>query len=174
MGGGQRSAARYTATVSPLGVHPSFGTAAPTFALRDADGVEHRLADAAGKWLVLYFYPKDDTPGCTIEACEFRDAEAAILAAGAIVWGVSPDDQQSKAAFREKFSLNFPLLSDPDHAVAEAFGVWGEKQMLGKTYEGVHRRTFLIAPDGTIARVWEKVDPTGHAAEVLAEITARS
>ena len=159
--------------MSRLGDYPAFGSTAPDFALRDADGVTHRRTDAAGRWLVLYFYPKDDTPGCTIEACEFRDAEAELIAAGAIVWGVSPDDAASKSAFRDKFALNFPLLADPDHAVADAYGVWGEKAALGKVYEGVHRTTFLIAPDGSIARIWEKVTPTGHAAEVLAEIAAR-
>ena len=101
------------------------------------------------------------------------DAEAELQAGGAIVWGVSPDDAASKSAFRDKFALNFPLLADPDHAVADAYGVWGEKAALGKVYEGVHRTTFLIAPDGSIARIWEKVTPTGHAAEVLAEIAAR-
>ncbi|MFM8279260.1 MAG: thioredoxin-dependent thiol peroxidase [Candidatus Limnocylindrus sp.] len=160
--------------MSELGDHPSVGTPAPDFTLRDADGIERKRADAAGSWLVLYFYPKDDTPGCTIEACEFRDADADLQRAGAVVWGVSPDGQESKAAFREKFSLNFPILSDPDHVVAEAYGAWGEREMLGKTVQTVHRITLLIAPDGTVARVWPKVTPTGHAAEVLAEITARS
>jgi len=112
--------------------------------MRDAAGNEHSTLAARGKWLVLYFYPKDDTPGCTIEACEFRDSETALQAAGAIVWGVSPDDQSSKAAFRDKFSLNFPILSDLDHQVAEAYGVWGEKQMMGKSFMGTHRVTFLI------------------------------
>jgi len=120
--------------------------------------------------LVIYFYPKDDTPGCTIEACEFRDSESALQAAGAVVWGVSPDDQSSKAAFRDKFSLNFPILSDLDHQVAETYGVWGEKQMMGKSFMSTHRVTFLINPEGRVARVWESVTPTGHAAEVLAEI----
>jgi peroxiredoxin Q/BCP len=159
--------------MSPLGVHPQPGSAAPSFSLRDADGVVRSLAEAAGRWLVLYFYPKDDTPGCTVEACEFRDAEGSLQGAGAIVWGVSPDDQSSKAAFRDKFALNFPILSDVDHAVAEAYGTWGEKQMMGKSYMGTHRVTFLVDPEGRIARVWERVTPAGHAAEVLAEIAAR-
>ena len=159
--------------MSPLGVHPQPGSAAPSFSLRDADGVVRSLAKAAGRWLVLYFYPKDDTPGCTVEACEFRDAEASLQGAGAIVWGVSPDDQPSKAAFRDKFALNFPILSDVDHAVAEAYGTWGEKQMMGTSYMGTHRVTFLVDPEGRIARVWERVTPAGHAAEVLAEIAAR-
>lgn len=159
--------------MSPLDARPVAGDAAPHFALRDADGVERSLTAAAGSWLVLYFYPKDDTPGCTIEACEFRDSETALQEAGAIVWGVSPDDQSSKAAFRDKFSLNFPILSDLDHQVAEAYGVWGEKQMMGKSFMSTHRVTFLINPAGQVAKVWESVTPTGHAAEVLAEITSQ-
>jgi peroxiredoxin Q/BCP len=133
--------------------------------MRDAAGSEHSTLAARGKWLVLYFYPKDDTPGCTIEACEFRDSETALQEAGAIVWGVSPDDQSSKAAFRDKFSLNFPILSDLDHQ--------GEKQMMGKSFMSTHRVTFLINPAGQVAKVWESVTPTGHAAEVLAEITSQ-
>ncbi len=152
---------------------PDVGDVAPPFALRDADGVERALSAAAGSWLVLYFYPKDDTPGCTIEACEFRDAERALQEAGAIVWGVSPDDEASKAAFRDKFALNFPILADVDHRVAEAYGVWGERTVGDRTFTGTHRVTFLIDPQGRVARVWGSVTPTGHAAEVLAEINAR-
>lgn len=159
--------------MSPFGTFPSAGSEAPAFTLRDAAGAEHGTAAARGSWLVVYFYPKDDTPGCTIEACEFRDAEAALQRAGAIVWGVSPDDQASKSAFRDKFSLNFPILSDLDHQVAEAYGVWGERQMAGKSYMSTHRVTFLIDPNGRVAKVWESVTPTGHAAEVLAEIAAQ-
>ena len=158
--------------MSPLDARPVAGDVAPHFALRDADGVERTLDAAAGSWLVLYFYPKDDTPGCTIEACEFRDAERALHAVGAIVWGVSPDDQASKAAFRDKFSLNFPILADLDHRVAEAYGVWGERTVGDRTFTGTHRVTFLVDPRGRIARVWGSVTPTGHAAEVLAEIEA--
>jgi peroxiredoxin Q/BCP len=141
--------------------------------MRDAAGNEHSTLAARGKWLVIYFYPKDDTPGCTIEACEFRDAESALQQAGALVWGVSPDDQSSKAAFRDKFALNFSILSDLDHQVAEAYGVWGEKQMMGKSFMSTHRVTFLINPEGRVAKVWESVTPTGHAAEVLAEIISQ-
>ena len=159
--------------MSPFKAFPSVGSEAPAFTLRDPAGNEHSTAAARGKWLVIYFYPKDDTPGCTIEACEFRDAESALQRAGALVWGVSPDDQASKAAFRDKFSLNFPILSDLDHQVAEAYGVWGEKQMMGKSFMSTHRVTFLVNPAGQIARVWESVTPTGHAAEVLAEITSQ-
>ena len=159
--------------MSPLDARPDDGDVAPPFSLRDAGGVERSLSAAAGRWLVLYFYPKDDTPGCTIEACEFRDAESALQQAGALVWGVSPDDQSSKAAFRDKFSLNFPILSDLDHQDAEAYGVWGEKEMMGKSFMSTHRVTFLINPAGQVAKVWESVTPTGHAAEVLAEISSQ-
>jgi peroxiredoxin Q/BCP len=119
---------------------------------------------------VLYFYPKDDTPGCTVEACEFRDANAILAQRGAVVWGVSPQGATSKAAFRAKFDLNFALLTDEDHAVAEAYGSWVEKENYGRTYMGTARRTFLIDPQGRIARTWEKVRPEGHAAEVLAAL----
>lgn len=159
--------------MSPLDARPEVGDAAPDFALRDADGVEHALSEATGRWLCLYFYPKDDTPGCTIEACEFRDAERAIQQAGALVWGVSPDDQVSKVAFRDKFQLNFPILADTEHRVADVYGVWGERTVGDRTFTGTHRVTFLINPQGRIARVWGSVTPTGHAAEVLAEIEAQ-
>ena len=159
--------------MSPLDARPVAGDAAPQFALRDADGVERALRDAEGRWLVLYFYPKDDTPGCTIEACEFRDAERALHQAGAIVWGVSPDDEASKAAFRDKFQLNFPILADVGHHVAESYGVWGERTVGDRTFTGTHRVTFLINPQGRVARVWGSVTPTGHAEEVLAEIEAQ-
>jgi len=159
--------------MSPLDSRPVAGDVAPPFALRDADGVERALSAAAGSWLVLYFYPKDDTPGCTIEACEFRDAERELQEAGAIVWGVSPDGEASKAAFRDKFQLNFPILADVDHRVAEAYGVWGERTVGDRTFTGTHRVTFLINPEGRVARVWGSVTPTGHAAEVLTEIEAQ-
>jgi peroxiredoxin Q/BCP len=143
------------------------GTAAPSFQLPDHDGDPVALRDLRGRWVVLYFYPRDDTPGCTVEACEFRDANETITERGADVWGVSPQGAASKRKFSEKFGLPFTLLADEDHAVTEAFGSWVEKQNYGKTYMGTARRTFLIDPDGRIARVWEKVKPEGHAAEVL-------
>lgn len=149
---------------------PKPGQVAPAVALPDADGVTHRLADQRGRWVVLYFYPKDDTPGCTTEACGFRDSAADVTDRGAVVWGVSPQGAASKVAFREKYDLGFPLLIDADHAVAEAYGSWVEKQQYGRTYMGVARRTFLVGPDGRISRTWEKVSPAGHAAEVLAAI----
>jgi peroxiredoxin Q/BCP len=149
---------------------PAVGAVAPEIALPDASGTIHRLSDQRGRWTVLYFYPKDDTPGCTVEACEFRDADRAIAERSADVWGVSPQGPSSKQAFRDKYGLPFPLLADEDHAVAEAYGTWVEKQNYGKTYWGVARSTFLIDPEGRIARTWPKVKPEGHAAEVVAAL----
>jgi thioredoxin-dependent peroxiredoxin len=140
---------------------------APEVALPDHEGKIHRLSDQQGRWTVLYFYPKDDSPGCATEACEFRDSNDRILDRGADVWGISPQGAASKRAFREKFSLPFTLLADEDHAVAETYGVWVEKQMHGTTSWGNQRATFLIDPAGIVARVWPKVKPEGHAAEVL-------
>ncbi|MET1232625.1 MAG: peroxiredoxin [Candidatus Limnocylindrales bacterium] len=151
-------------------VIPQAGQVAPEVSLPDGDGLSHHLAEQRGRWVVLYFYPKDDTPGCTTEACEFRDANVDIAARGAVVWGVSPQGAASKAAFRNKYALDFPLLIDADHGVAEAYGSWVEKHQYGRSYMGVARRTFLIGPDGRIARSWEKVKPEGHAADVLAAI----
>jgi peroxiredoxin Q/BCP len=151
---------------------PQPGQTAPEVVLPDADGVVHRLTEQRGRWVVLYFYPKDDTPGCTTEACGFRDAGAGLAERGAVVWGVSPQGTASKAAFRDKYALEFPLLIDADHALAEAYGSWVEKQQYGRTFMGVARRTFLIDPHGRIARTWEKVSPDGHAADVLAAIEA--
>jgi len=146
---------------------PNVGDPAPEVALPDATGTIHRLSEQRGRWTILYFYPKDDTPGCTTEACEFRDANATITERGADVWGVSPQGAQSKASFREKFDLPFVLLADEGHQVAEAYGTWVEKQNYGKTYWGTSRTTFLADPDGRIAHVWAKVKPEGHAADVL-------
>ena len=149
---------------------PAVGDPAPEVALPDETGEVHRLADQHGRWTVLYFYPKDDTPGCTVEACEFRDANDTIVERGADVWGISPQGAQSKRAFREKFGLPFTLLADVDHAASEAYGSWVEKQNYGKTYMGTARTTFLVDPDGRIAKVWPKVKPEGHAADVLASL----
>lgn len=146
------------------------GSHAPDFTLPDADMEMLKLSKLKGKAVVLYFYPKDDTPGCTVEACEFRDANAILAQRDALVWGVSPQGLKSKAAFRAKFDLNFALLADEDHAVAEAYGSWVEKENYGRTYMGTARRTFLIDPQGRIARTWETVRPKGHAAEVLAAL----
>ena len=155
----------------PAGM-PRQGDRAPEFHLPDDQGKARSLADARGRWLVLYFYPKDDTPGCTTEACEFRDEYRVIGARGADVWGVSVLDSASKARFKKKLSLPFPLLADADHAVAERYGTWVEKQNYGKTYWGVKRSTFLVDPDGAIARVWPTVKPDGHAAQVLEALDA--
>jgi peroxiredoxin Q/BCP len=149
---------------------PTVGDPAPEIALPDETGTVHRLADQRGRWTIVYFYPKDDTPGCTVEACEFRDANDTIHERGADVWGISPQGATSKRAFREKFGLPFLLLADADHAVAEAYGSWVEKQNYGKSYMGVARRTFLVDPSGRIARTWPKVKPEGHAAEVIAAL----
>ena len=151
---------------------PSVGDPAPEVALPDETGTIHRLSDRRGEWTVLYFYPKDDTPGCTVEACEFRDANETIEERGAAVWGVSPQGAGSKRAFRAKFQLPFTLLADEAHEAAEAYGVWVEKQNYGRTYMGTARTTFLVGPDGRIARVWPKVKPEGHAADVLLVLDA--
>jgi len=144
--------------------------AAPDFSLNDADDNTVSLKDFAGKWLVLYFYPKDNTPGCTVEACSLRDAHADITALGAHVVGVSKDDASSHAKFRAKHSLNFTLLSDPDQKVIEAYGAWGKK-MFGK--EGILRRTFLIDPSGAVVKVWGRVTPEGHGDQIVAELKKR-
>jgi peroxiredoxin Q/BCP len=149
---------------------PAAGEKAPDVALPDEDGTVHRLSDQRGRWTILYFYPTDNTPGCTIEACEFRDANETIRERGADVWGVSPQGAASKRSFREKFGLPFTLLADEDHRAAEDYGSWVEKQNYGKTYWGTARTTFLVDPDGRIARVWPKVKAEGHAAEVLAAL----
>ncbi len=146
---------------------PQEGQKAPAFKLDSDGGKAVSLAELKGKPVVLYFYPKDDTPGCTVEACEFRDSWKDVQKTGAVVLGVSPDDVASHRRFRDKFELPFPLLADPDHAVAEKYGVWGEKSMYGRKYLGINRTTFLIGPDGKIARVFQKVKPKGHAGEVL-------
>jgi peroxiredoxin Q/BCP len=146
---------------------PEAGDRAPEFALSDQAGTLHRLSDQRGRWTILYFYPADDTPGCTVEACEFRDSNDTIREQGADVWGVSPQSAASKRKFREKFGLPFTLLADEQHAAADAYGSWVEKHNYGKSYWGTARRTFLIDPEGRVARVWPKVKPEGHAAEVL-------
>jgi peroxiredoxin Q/BCP len=149
---------------------PEPGDVAPDIALPDETGTVHSLAGQRGRWTIVYFYPKDDTPGCTVEACEFRDRNEEIHERGADVWGISPQGAASKRSFREKFGLPFLLLADLDHGVADAYGSWVEKQNYGKTYWGVARRTFLVDPDGKIVRTWPKVKPEGHAAEVIAAL----
>ncbi|MCA2980919.1 MAG: thioredoxin-dependent thiol peroxidase [Myxococcaceae bacterium] len=150
----------------------SVGQAAPAFSAQDQNGSTVSLAQYAGKYVVLYFYPKDDTPGCTVEACAFRDDHSTLTAAGAVVLGVSPDDAKSHTKFITKYSLPFSLLADTDNAVAKAYGAWGEKSMYGRTYMGILRSTFLIGPDGAVKYAWPKVKPEGHSAEVLAALEA--
>ena len=143
------------------------GEKAPAFALPADDGQTVKLEDLRGKRVVLYFYPKDDTSGCTTEACEFRDNWKAVSKAGAVVLGVSPDSVSTHAKFKEKYKLPFTLLADTDHRVAEAYGAWGEKSMYGRKHQGILRSTFVIDEAGTVARVFPRVKPKGHATEVL-------
>ena len=146
---------------------PEVGDVAPDFSLPDDEGNVRSLSGERGRWIVLYFYPKDDTPGCTVESCEFRDAITDFHGRDAEVWGVSILGTGSKAAFKRKFQLPFRLLADEGHQVAEKYGTWVEKRNYGRSYFGVRRSTFLVNPDGAIARVWPRVKPEGHAAEVL-------
>jgi peroxiredoxin Q/BCP len=148
-------------------VMPAVGEAAPAFAAKDQDGKQVSSAELEGKWVVLYFYPRDDTPGCTKEACNFRDNHAALQAKGAVVLGVSGDDEKSHAKFAEKFSLPFSLLADTDHSIARAYGAWGLKKNYGREYEGIIRSTVLIDPAGKVAKTWPNVKPDEHGAQVL-------
>ncbi len=143
---------------------------APEFALLDDAGNTVNLTDFRGRHVILYFYPKDDTPGCTTEACNFRDDYSAYENANVTILGVSPDSVKSHAKFKKKFHLPFPLLADEGHQIANLFGVWGPKKFMGKSYEGILRTTFLIAPDGTIKKVYENVKPADHSAEILADL----
>jgi thioredoxin-dependent peroxiredoxin len=151
-----------------MSTHLKEGDAAPAFELESDNAGTFRLDDLRGKYVVLYFYPKDDTPGCTVEACSFRDSNSEIEAEGAVVLGVSTDSLRSHDKFRRKHRLSFPLLSDPEHRVAEAYGVYGLKKFMGREYMGVQRATFVIGPDGRLAKVWPEVKPADHAEEVLA------
>jgi peroxiredoxin Q/BCP len=148
------------------------GTAAPAIETKMDTGEDFRLSDYRGKKVVLYFYPKADTPGCTTEACEFRDAIEDFRGIDAVIIGSSPDTPNAQAKFKKKFDLPFTLLADEDHSVAEAYGVWVEKSMYGKKYMGVERTTFLIDGAGTIRRIFRKVKPAGHAEEVKAALAA--
>jgi peroxiredoxin Q/BCP len=148
------------------------GQQAPDFTLPDQDGEPVALSDLRGRPVVLYFYPKADTPGCTTQACGIRDRSTEYDAAGAVVLGVSPDSVAAVKKFHDKQSLNFTLLADADHAIAELYGTWGEKSMYGKTYMGVHRATFIIDPEGIVAHVIPKAQPKTHDDEVLAALGA--
>lgn len=143
------------------------GARAPDFTLATDDGTKVKLSQFRGKPVVVYFYPKDDTPGCTREACAFRDRKKELEKLGAIVLGLSPDTTASHAKFRDKFDLNFPLLADADHKVAEKYGAWREKNMYGKVSMGIQRSTFLIDAEGKVAKVWKKVNVDGHDEKVL-------
>ena len=143
------------------------GRKAPAFTLKDQDGVSHTLTDHVGQPVVIYFYPKDDTPGCTTETCDFRDRLPQFKKGKTAVYGISILDEKSKAKFAAKHGVTFPLLADADHAVAEKYGVWQEKSRYGRTYMGIARTTYLIDGDGKIARRWDNVKVDGHAQEVL-------
>jgi peroxiredoxin Q/BCP len=147
------------------------GKPAPDFELTSDAGESVKLSSLRGKPVVLYFYPKDDTPGCTKQACGIRDAYGEFERAGAVVLGVSPDDESSHVKFKEKYSLPFTLLADPGHAVADEYGVWGEKKYMGRSYMGVSRSTFVIAEDGTVKKVLHNVKPDTHADDVLAVLS---
>ena len=167
--GGVKSRGRVTRTEQMM---IAVGEPAPDVSLPADDGRLVSLKDLRGKKVVLYFYPKDDTPGCTTQACGIRDAYGEFERAGAVVLGISPDDERSHTKFKDKYGLPFTLLADPDHAVAEAYGVWAEKSRYGRTYMGIVRSTFVIAPDGTIQKVMRNVKPATHADDVLAELAA--
>lgn len=148
----------------------SAGTPAPEFEMFDDTNTMRKLSDFRGKNVVLYFYPADDTPGCTKEACNFRDDYSAYENAGVVILGVSPDDPQSHAKFKKKFQLPFPLLADDGHRVCDTYGVWGPKKFMGRAYEGVLRTTFLINGNGEIVKVFENVRPAEHSGEVLSAL----
>jgi peroxiredoxin Q/BCP len=150
------------------------GKKAPAFALKDQHGETHRLSDYTGRPVVLYFYPKDDTPGCTQESCDFQALQPQLKPHKAIVLGVSILDEKSKARFAAKHGLTFPLLADPDHDVAEKYGVWQQKSRYGRTYMGIARTTYLIGPDGKVRERWDNVKVNGHAVAVAEALGARS
>jgi len=149
---------------------PTVGAAAPDFALLDQDGQLHTLSQYRGQWALVYFYPKDDTTGCTKEACAMRDALPDFSKLNAVVLGISADSVKSHKKFADKYGLPFTLLADEDKKTVEAYGVWGRKKFMGREYDGIFRTSFLIKPDGTIAKVYEGVKPEQHAADVLADL----
>ncbi len=146
------------------------GDKAPEFSLPDQDGKSHSLADYAGQWVLLYFYPKDDTPGCTTEACSLRDNFPAFGKLKAVVLGVSTDAVKKHKKFADKYKLPFTLLADEEKTLVNAYGVWGKKKFMGREYMGTNRMSFLISPEGKIAKIYEKVKPKEHAAEVLSDL----
>ncbi|MBI5202920.1 MAG: thioredoxin-dependent thiol peroxidase [Elusimicrobia bacterium] len=154
----------------PAATELSVGDAAPDFALPDETGKVHKLSSYRGKTVVLYFYPKDNTPGCTQEACDLRDSHAKFKRKDAVVLGVSPDNEASHAKFKGKFELPFPLLADVDRAACEAYGVWQEKSLYGRKFMGVVRSTFVIGPNGKLTSVLRKVKVAGHAADLLMRV----
>jgi thioredoxin-dependent peroxiredoxin len=143
---------------------------APDFSLPDQNSITHTLKEYKGKWIIVYFYPKDDTPGCTKEACGFRDSFTAYAKAGIPVIGISKDSVASHKKFAEKYKLPFTLLSDESKETITAFGAWGEKKFMGKTFEGILRKTYIIDPEGTIRKTYDKVTPATHAAEILSDL----
>jgi thioredoxin-dependent peroxiredoxin len=150
-----------------LGFVVQEGTPAPDFELTSDSGERVRLSDFRGKPVVVYFYPRDDTPGCTAQACGIRDSYPAFGEHGAVVLGISPDDESSHVQFKQKYGLPFTLLADPEHEVAERYGVWGERKAYGKTFMGIERSTFIVDPEGNVARVMRRVKPGTHAEDVL-------
>lgn len=149
---------------------PSLGEIAPDFTLADQDGKSHTLSDYRGRWILLYFYPKDNTPGCTKEACMIRDAFPRFEGVHARVFGISVDSVESHKKFADEFQLPFRILADTAHSVVELYGVWGEKKMMGRTYMGTKRTSFLVDPNGVIRKIYEGVKPEVHAEEVLADL----
>jgi peroxiredoxin Q/BCP len=155
-------------------MYPALEKTAPSFSLPDQEGRLHTLKEYRGQWVILYFYPKDDTPGCTVEACSFRDNFSLLKKAGAVVLGVSVDSVKKHAKFVEKYSLPFTLLADEEKKVVELYGVWGKKKFMGREYMGTNRVSFLIDPKGKLVKIYDPVKPAEHVAEVLADIQARS
>jgi len=149
---------------------PKEGTPAPDFTLLDQEGVSHTLSNYKGKWVLIYFYPKDDTPGCTKQACAIRDADPDFKKLKAVVLGISCDSVKSHKKFVEKYGLTFPLLADEDKKIVNKYGVWGKKKFMGREYDGIFRTSFLINPDGKIAKVYENVKADQHADMVLADL----
>lgn len=148
----------------------SLNSKAPNFSAPDQNEKQHSLKDYKGKWVVLYFYPKDDTPGCTKEACNFRDTYHELQSMGVVILGVSKDSVESHKKFAQKYNLNFPILSDPEKEIIETYGAWGSKKFMGRQFEGVKRITYLINPKGQIAKVYEKVNPLTHSKEIIEDL----